>query len=191
MKSVVLALMLAATPVASMAADTWPGQVKDISFTDADGHRVLRESIVVTAPLAEVWKAYTTDAGFTRWAAPVAHITPGNNGMMESALEEGGRIGDPNNVMNRIDVYLPDSLIVFHNEHVPAGGPMDPAAFSTVRSMIAFEPAGDGLTRVTQTVTGFGESAKYDDLYRHLYDGNAAYLVLMAKSVQASKTAQQ
>ncbi|HEY1707788.1 MAG TPA: SRPBCC domain-containing protein [Rhizomicrobium sp.] len=191
MKSVVLAFLLAAVPATAMAADTAAGPVKDHSFTDADGHRVLRETIVVKASLDSVWKAYTTDAGFMRWAAPVAHITPGNNGMMESALEDGGKIGDPGNVLNRIDVYLPDSLIVFHNEHVPAGGPMDPATFASLRSMLAFEPAGDGFTRVTQTVIGFGESAKYDDLYRHLRDGNAAYLAAMAKSVPPEKTAQQ
>jgi uncharacterized protein YndB with AHSA1/START domain len=156
--------------------------VKDDSYKDANGDRVLREWIIVAAPRAEVWKAFTTDEGFAKWAAPVVHITPGNGGLMEFGLGPKGRIGDPNNVRHRILVYLPDELLIFRNEFVPAGGPIDPVAFGQVRTLLSFDDAGNGTTRVTETVVGFGSDAMFDALYDHLRGGNAEYLTLLANS---------
>ncbi|HVP85291.1 MAG TPA: SRPBCC domain-containing protein [Rhizomicrobium sp.] len=165
---------------AATAAD-----IKDESYRDAEGHRVLREVILIDAPVSQVWDAFTTDKGFMKWAAPFAHITPGNGGMMESGFAANGKIGDPNNVLNRIDVYLPDSMIVMRNEHVPAGGPMDPDLIQKVRTIITFAPAGDGKTELTQTVVGFGETPGYDAMYAHFRDGNAEYLQSLAESFAA------
>lgn len=60
----------------------------------------------------------------------MTHILPGNGGSIEFALMPGGKIGDPGNVRQCIDVYQPDALLIFHNEFVPAGGRFDPAAFA-------------------------------------------------------------
>ena len=155
--------------------------VKDMSFKDADGHRVLRESVLVDASTADVWRAFTTDSGFTHWAAPVAHITPGNGGLIEFPFSPTGKIGDPTNVRNRILVYLPDELIITQNEFVPVGGPMDPRTFGSVRTIIALSDEG-GKTRVTQTVIGFGDGPAYDSLYDHLRGGNAQYLAKLVMS---------
>ena len=75
------ALACWSTPL--LAAD--PVRIEDTSFRDADGHRVQQLRVIVDAPVKAVWDAFTTDAGFERWAVPVAHITPGNDGMMESS----------------------------------------------------------------------------------------------------------
>jgi uncharacterized protein YndB with AHSA1/START domain len=159
-----------------------PAKVRDESFRDTEGQRVLQQSMVVNAKAATVWQAFTTDAGFMRWAVPVAHITPGNGGLIEFAATPDGKLGDPNNIRNRIDVYLPQRLLVMHNEFVPAGGPMDPATFASVHTLIELEPLHANKTRVTQTVVGFGSTPQYDALYAHLHDGNAAYLMSLAKS---------
>lgn len=178
MKELELALL------ALMLSSPAQAGVVETSFRDAAGARVLQESVVVGAPPSEVWRAFTTDDGFARWASPVVHIVPGNGGSIEFALAPGGRIGDPHNVRHRIDVYQPDALLIFHNEFVPPGGPFDPAAFGTVRTMLTFEEAGAGQTKVTETVIGFGSGAAYDGLYAHLHDGNAEYLTTLAASFE-------
>jgi len=176
MRILALALLLTAAPAAAAG-------VSDTSFTDAGGMRVLRESVVVAAPPSAVWQAFTQDDLFARWSgAPVAHIVPGNGGTIEFALMPGGKIGDPMNVRHRIDVYEPDALLIFHNEFVPSGGPIDATLFPSVRTMLTFEDAGPGHTKVTETVIGFGSSAAYDRLYDHLRGGNAEYLDMLAKN---------
>jgi hypothetical protein len=170
----VAAIALLATPAAA--------DVKDASFTDASGARVLSESIVVNAAPADAWNAFATDAGFMKWAAPWAHITPGNGGMIEFAFAPNGKAGDAGNVRHRILVWLPAKLLIFTNEYLPPGpGPFDAGAFQAVRTMLNFEPAGDGRTTVTETVIGFGAGPKFDQLYAHLRDGNAEYLATLAK----------
>jgi hypothetical protein len=64
---------------------------------------------------------------------------------------------------------------------VPQGGPFDPKAFGAVRTILDFEDAGQGKTRVTETVVGFGSGPAFDQLYEHLRAGNADYLTTLAK----------
>src|SRR5580698_9408871 len=92
---------------AALLCGTAQAQVKDTSFRDADGHRVQQLELIVSATLAKVWEAFTTDKGFSGWAVPVTHITLGNDGVMESAYKLDGRIGDPDNIRNQIVAYVP------------------------------------------------------------------------------------
>ena len=163
------------------AAAAAPAVVTDTSYKDADGGRVVRESVMVAAPRAMVWRAFVDDVEFAKWAGlPIAHIVPGNGGSIEFGFMPNSKIGDAMNVRHTIDVFLPDELLVFHNAYVPAGGPFDPPTFGAVRTLISFEDAGDGRTKVTETVVGFGTDAKFDQLYDHLHGGNVEYLQSLA-----------
>ncbi|MEI9994095.1 MAG: SRPBCC domain-containing protein [Rhizomicrobium sp.] len=177
MKARHLAVLALATLLFSPAR----AAVKDDSFQDADGARVLRESVVVDAARPAVWAAFTDDGAFMQWSGvPVAHITPGNGGTIEFGLMPGAKIGDPGNVRHRIVLWLPDAMLAWQNEFVPAGGPFDPATFATVRTVMTFEDAGAGRTKVTETVIGFATGTRYDELYDHLRGGNAEYLIALA-----------
>jgi uncharacterized protein YndB with AHSA1/START domain len=157
-------------------------QIENESFRDAGGHRVQQLSAVVNAPLAEVWKAFTTDDGFERWAVPVTHITLGNDGMMESSYNLGDKIGVTDDIKNRIVAYLPEKLLVLQNAHVPKGGPFDPVLIANLRTIITFAPIDATHTRVTEAQVGYGEGNGYDDMYKHFLDGNAYELHALADS---------
>ncbi|HEY2446019.1 MAG TPA: SRPBCC domain-containing protein [Rhizomicrobium sp.] len=181
MKSSVLSATVALALTASGAIAS-PIAIRDESYRDGDGHRVLSESVIVEGPSQSVWNAFTTDQGFMRWAVPVAHITPGNGGMMESALTPTGKIGEADNVRNRILVYLPRQMLVLASEHVPSGGPIDGDTFRALRTIIAFKDLGPEQTQVTESVVGFGDSKAFDEMYAHLRGGNAEYLERLAQS---------
>ena len=169
---------LALSASASFAAPA----VIDSSYRATDGHRVQQCSALIDAPVAQVWKAFTTDAGFTRWAVPVTHIDFRNGGIMESSYSLDGKIGVSDNIKNEIVAYLPEHLLAMRNVHVPKGAPFDPALIATIRTIFTFEDLGDGKTRVTESGVGYGEGAAYDSLYRTFHDGNAAEMVSLAKS---------
>jgi uncharacterized protein YndB with AHSA1/START domain len=176
MKSLPLALagaVLCALPAAA--------QVKDTSFRDADGHRVQQLEAIVQAPPAKVWAAFTTDAGFSSWAVPVAHITLANDGMMESSYRLDGKVGDPDNIRNQIVAYVPNHLLVIHNVHVPKGAPFKPEFIDKIRTVIELQDLGDGRTRVIESGVGYGEGPGFDDLYKHFSAGNAEEFGLLAK----------
>ncbi len=159
-----------------------PIVIKDMSFKDTDGHRVQQLTTIVNAPLSDAWNAFTTDDGFERWAVPVTHITLGNDGMMESSYEISSKIGDPDNIQNRIVAYMPQKLLVLQNAHVPKGAPFDPVLIATLRTIITFEPVDATHTRVTEAQVGYGEGAGYDTMYQHFRDGNAYSLHSLAQS---------
>jgi uncharacterized protein YndB with AHSA1/START domain len=173
-----LAMMCWASPL--FAAD--PVKIEDTSFRDADGHRVQQLNVIIDAPVKDVWNAFVTDAGFERWAVPVAHITLGNGGMMESSYSLSSKIGDPDNIRNEIVAYLPERLLVIHNVHVPMGAPFDPVLIGNIRTIMQFEDLGDGRTRVTESGVGYGEGPGYDSMYAHFRSGNAEEFTSLAQS---------
>jgi uncharacterized protein YndB with AHSA1/START domain len=179
MRRNIFAALLLAMPATAFAD---PAGVTDTSFKDADGHRVQQLSAIVPAPLSEVWKAFTTDDGFKRWAVPMTHITLGNDGMMESSYSIASRVGDPDNIKNRIVAYLPEKLLVLQNAHVPKGGPFDPVLIATLRTIITFDAVDGAHTKVTEAQVGYGDGAGYDSMYQHFRAGNAYALQSLVKS---------
>jgi uncharacterized protein YndB with AHSA1/START domain len=178
MKSI---LLLSAALLSSMTV-AQAGGIKDTSFRDADGHRVQQLETVIDAPVAKVWAAFTTDEGFKTWGAPVVHITPGHDGMIEASYFPTSKIGDAENIRNRIVVYFPEHLLVIHNEHVPKGGPFKQEVIDKIRTMFEFQDIGGGKTRLIESGVGYGEGADFDSMYTHFRNGNAEEFMLLEKS---------
>jgi uncharacterized protein YndB with AHSA1/START domain len=156
-------------------------QIKDMSHRDAEGRRVQQLEAVVNAPVARVWEAFTTDAGFESWATPMAHVTPGNGGLIEASYLPTSKIGDPENIRNRMVVYWPNHLLVLHNEHAPKNGPFKQEFIDKIRTVVEFQDLGDGRTRVIESGIGYGEGPDFDSMYAHFRDGNAEEFSLLAK----------
>ncbi|MGD0190522.1 MAG: SRPBCC domain-containing protein [Rhizomicrobium sp.] len=178
MKILFLAAVVAATP-AFAAPDI---HVVDTSFRDEAGQRVQQLHVDVDAPVAKVWAALTTDAGFTSWAAPVAHVTLGNDGMIEASYRLSSKIGDPDNIRNQIVAYVPDRLLIIHNVHAPKNGPFKPEVIDKIRTVIELQDLGNGRTRVTESGVGYGEGADFDSMYEHFRSGNAEEFAALAQS---------
>jgi uncharacterized protein YndB with AHSA1/START domain len=177
-----LGIALAAFAAVQAFAETPTSDLRDTSFRAADGTRVQQLEVTVNASVAKVWAAFTTDKGFESWAAPVAHVTPGNDGMIEASYSMHAKIGDPDNIRNRIVVYYPEHLLVLHNEHVPQGAPFKPDAIDKIRTIIRFEDLRDGRTRVIETGVGYGEGPDFDSMYDHFRAGNAEEFNALAQS---------
>jgi uncharacterized protein YndB with AHSA1/START domain len=158
------------------------GAIKDTSFRDADGHRVQQLETVIDAPVAKVWAAFTTDDGFKTWGAPVVHITPGHDGMMEASYLPTSKIGDAENIRNRIVVYFPEHLLVIHNEHAPKGGPFKQEVIDKIRTVFEFQDIGGGKTHMVESGVGYGEGAEFDSMYAHFRAGNAEEFALLERS---------
>lgn len=174
-------LALAATAVLATtvqaAEPTFPDwrQYRDVansSYVEPDGDRVLQLSIVVKATPAQVWRAFTTGEGYREWVAPVAHIDLAVDGMIEASYNADARIGDPNNIQNRIVAYVPGRMLSIRNVQAPKQLPYR-ELFPQISTTIELEDLGQGRTRVMLTAVGYGEGVGFDTLYRHFEWGNA------------------
>jgi len=156
---------------------------KDTSFTDSAGHRVQQIRLDVDAPVVKVWWALTTSEGFRTWAAPVAEVALGNDGMIEASYRMTAKIGDPDNIRNRIVAYMPEHLLILKNEHAPKNAPFSADAFGKIRTIIELEDMGGGKTRVIESSIGYGEGKEFDSVYTHFRSGNAEEFALLEKSL--------
>ena len=171
------ATLLCLAPYAAQAAS------KDTSFRDSAGNRVQQLQLDIDAPVAKVWWALTTSEGFQTWAAPVAHVTLGNDGMIEASYRMSAKIGDPDNIKNRIVAYVPGRLLVLRNEHAPKNIPFNAEAFSQIRTVIELQDLGGGRTRMIESGVGYGEGKDFDSVYSHFRSGNAEEFDLLEKSL--------
>jgi uncharacterized protein YndB with AHSA1/START domain len=112
----VFCALVAAYPHA-MAAD-FPN-VRDDSYVEPNGSRVLKLSITIDAPVSTIWKLLSSSEGWQSWAVPVAWVEFGVGGMVETSYTATAVRGQPGNIKNSIVAYVPEQLLVLRNVQAP------------------------------------------------------------------------
>lgn len=169
-----IAAGLALAGAAHAQAASWkdfPG-VENSGFVEADGDRVLQLSIVVPAPRAQVWTAFTTSEGYRTWATPLASVDLKIGGIIETNYNPAARLGSPDNIRNQITAYVPERLLVLRNVQAPAGFP-GAAEFAQTAVVIELASPTPQTTRVTLSGVGYGAGPVFDNLYRQFEWANA------------------
>jgi uncharacterized protein YndB with AHSA1/START domain len=158
--------------------------VADTSFVTADGARTLQQSVVIHAPVAVLWTAFTDAAQFERWSAPAATIDFRVGGRIESSYDPARKPGDPDNIVNRIVTFLPQRLIVLQNIQAPHGLAHADLFQKTV-TVVEFEPLAAAATKVTFSSTGWAADPLSAPLYAFFQAGDAEELEKMKTVYEA------
>ena len=90
--------MLGAVYSRAIAAD-FPN-VRDDSYVEPNGNRVLKLSITIDAPASKIWKLLNSSEGWQSWAVPVAWVEFGIGGMVETSYTATAVRGQPGNIKN-------------------------------------------------------------------------------------------
>ena len=138
--------------------------VEDTSFKEPDGNRVLQQSVVVAAPLEDVWQAFATADGLMSWAVPFAVVDFRLGGRWETSYRPDAKAGDPANIRPRIISYLPMKMLSLQAEQAPPGFP-NPELLDGMFSVFHFEPLEDDVVRITVSGLGYGDGPEFDNLY--------------------------
>ena len=101
------------------AARTEFSNVRDDSYTEPNGSRVLKLSIAIDAPVSKIWKLLISSEGWQSWAVPVAWVDFGVGGMVETSYTATAVRGQPGNIKNSIVAYIPEQLLVLRNVQAP------------------------------------------------------------------------
>ncbi|ANU08272.1 SRPBCC family protein [Paraurantiacibacter namhicola] len=161
--------LAAAVPAAPALALDEP--IEMVVSEDGD-HKTLTQSVIVDAPVADVWAAFVTEEGYSSWAVPHVKIDLRIGGMMESSYGESLTIGDPANIKNQIVAFVPERMLVLKNVQAPAGF----AARETMdrlTSVFEFEQVSENQTRVTVHGIGYGSDEESLKLIEFFKVGNA------------------
>lgn len=156
----------------AFAGPVWAERAVVGECTIAAPGRVLCHELVVAAPLAEVWRLFSTAEGFSSWAAPVAAVDLRPGGYIESSYDLNARIGDGGNIRNRIVAVVPERQLAMQIAAAPPGFPHADEARELITT-IELQPLGEAQTRVRVAMSGYGEGEAFDALYAFFARGNA------------------
>jgi uncharacterized protein YndB with AHSA1/START domain len=150
----------------------------------AHSDRALVQEAVIDAPVAEVWKLFTTSEGARQWMAPRIEIDLRVGGDFRSSYNPQSTLDDEHTIINRTLSYLPERMLSIQNVQAPAGF-QHPELFIQTWSVMTFNVMDEQRTRVRIAGLNYGEGAEWDVLYAHFERGNAYLLRLLAEVASA------
>lgn len=128
------------------------------------GERILVEKVVIEAPLADVWQAYTTEEGYTAWAAPKARIDLRVGGTILTHYGADAEIGDPGTNTLHIVNYVPERVLTLRAEVANNWPEVMKQDGERLTNVILFESLSPTRTCVESFGVGYGGSPEYEGL---------------------------
>lgn len=152
------AVLAAATLAVLLASGSTAAQVKPM--------KKIEKSILVPAPVSEVWQAFTTVEGVTTFFAPKARLELRLEGPFEMLFAPEMPPGSQGSEGCQVLSFLPEKMLSFTWNAPPK--------FPSVRNggehtfvVVEFEPAGPRATKVVLTHLGWREGAEWDQVYAY------------------------
>lgn len=128
--------------------------------------RAIRKEVVVQAPLAEVWKAWTTNEGAQTFFAPRTDIDPAVGGHYEIHFAPQAPVGSRGAEGCRVHSIVPPRALAFTWNQPPVVPVLRAADVHTI-VYVRLEEAGAAKTRVRFTQTGWGEGPDWDKAFAY------------------------
>ncbi len=144
---------------------------------EAGQDRPLRHDVVVEAPVAEVWAAWTTKRGLESWLARSVKVELEPGGRYAS--NAFGEIGEPGTVEMRVIAFEPERMLALTTS-APADEFPEVAAAEDTWAVVSLYPIDENSTRVEYTMLGWREGAEWDRA-RKFFDHADRYLLEMLR----------
>jgi len=132
----------------------------------AAAERKLRKQVTVAAPLAEVWKAWTTTDGVKTFFGPEAKVEAVVGGPFEIYFGPGQPEGLRGSEGCKVHSVVPMKLLAFTWNAPPTIPAIRNSGVHTV-VYIELEEAAPDQTRVTMTHVGWGAGEDWDKTYQY------------------------
>lgn len=138
------------------------------------GRRVLSATLLLDAPVEEVFALWTTEAGVRSFFAPACRIEPFVDGAYEILFDPSAAPGRRGSEGMRILVLEPPRRLAF-----TWNAPPEEAYVRSQRTVVWVDlaPAGEARTHLTFTHAGWGDGPEWDRAYAY-FDRAWAAIVL-------------
>lgn len=139
----------------------------------------LATSGVIDAPLAEVWKAWTTTEGITSWMVANGTIDLKVGGKMRSSYAKDADLSGPDVIENTIISYDPMRMLSIKCTQTPKNFPFK-KAMENAWTIVYFEPEGEAKTKVLIRMLGYTHDQESVDMRLFFMRGNQQTLDALA-----------
>lgn len=138
---------------------------------------------VVNAPVAEVWRLFTTKEGIESWMVAKTDIDLRLGGLWRTSYSKTSTLDDDTAIHHMVLAYDPERLLVFRTIKTPKNFPF-PKAILNTWSVVYLEPAGESHTKVTTRMLGFGNDFESQSMREFFVAGNQETLDHLIKKFQ-------
>jgi len=126
--------------------------------------RALHKEVLVKAPVADVWAAWTTTEGIKTFFAPDAKVEARPDGPFEIYINPYAEPGMKGADGMRFLAVQPQRMLSYTWNAPPS---LPEARRQRTVVIVRFEPAPDNQTRLTLTHVGWGDGGEWDKAYAY------------------------
>jgi uncharacterized protein YndB with AHSA1/START domain len=144
---------------------------------------------VLAAPVAEVWKVFTTPEGWKALGVAQASVDVRVGGKILSHYDPKGTLGDEGTIENTILAYEPERMLAIRATKAPKGFPFPAEVRERTWSVMTFTDLGDGRTLLSLRGHGYGTDEASKKMRAFFEKGNAWTLERLAGHFAAGKAA--
>lgn len=146
--------------------------------TGADDVSFVTEG-TVSAPIAAVWRVWSTSDGFKATGVAMADVDLRVGGLIRSRYAAGGSLGDEQTIENEILAYEPPRMIAIRIHRPPANFPFKDA-WKHTWTVVTLTPVDANRTKVRAASLGYGSDAESTAMRRFFERGNQQTLDALA-----------
>lgn len=138
----------------------------------------------LNAPLASVWKIWSTSEGYKSLGAAQADVDFRIGGLIRSRYAPTGELGDEETIENRILAYEPMRMVAIRIARPPKSFPFK-EAWKNTWTVITMTEVAAGRTHLRVASMGFGSDEESASMRRFFEAGNAATLTTLQKRFES------
>ncbi len=180
MHKIVRLMLLLAAPLFPQAS----GGESAARFDDASSF--INEG-TVNAPVAAVWKIWTSGEGFKSLGVAKADVDFRIGGLIRSHYSATGILGDEGTIENRILAYEPQRMLAIRIDRPPKSFPFK-EAWKNTWTVITLAPMGNNRTHIRLASMGYGTDEESKAMRRFFEIGNASTLKTLQGHFDAGST---
>jgi uncharacterized protein YndB with AHSA1/START domain len=134
----------------------------------------------VNAPVAEVWRLFTTSDGYMATGVAHADVRLAIGGEIRSHYDPKGKLGDAETIVNEILAYEPERMLSIRIKQAPASF-QHRDAVAGHWTVLYFTPAGENMTHVRIVGLGYDDTPASQAARKFFTEGNRWTLDHIAK----------
>lgn len=134
----------------------------------------------VNAPVAEVWRLFTTAEGYQATGADKAEVDLRVGGTLRAHYDPKGTLGDPETIVNEILAYEPERMLAIRIQKAPASFKFASVTAGTW-TVIYFTKSGEDMTHVRIVGLGYRDDEQSQAMRQYFAEGNRRTLDHIAK----------
>jgi uncharacterized protein YndB with AHSA1/START domain len=145
--------------------------------------------VVLKAPPAEVWKAFSTPEGYKLLGVAHCEMDFRVGGLIRSHYDPNGRIGDEGTIENEILSFEPGRMLSIRVHKPPAKFPFREETWKGTWSVITLTDLGDGRTHLRIAGLGYPDTDEGRKMRTFFRSGNAWVVSVLRKHLDPAAAA--